>query len=348
MDGGFVSRHFATRTSLKEASIRDPERPKRPLSSYLRFAREFRAKHSDAKDMRSISDGWKNLSEAEKQPFEKAFKAEIEVYNTAFKAYKASGKRDDFRRDLERPKKPMTSFFTWARQQRKAPEIAHLSMLEQSAVLGPKWAAMPTEEKAALHAESQRLLEAYRAKLDIYKQSGLEEAWLERTGRLEIIRAAEAKKQAEADSKREERLRKKARVLQHKERQRVLARGVLAREKAKAAAAKEKEKSKLRDEKMKAAKDKEKEVAKVASEKVRKAAAVKKEREKVKAALARDKAKKASDKTKAKAAADRLKAREAGEKQKMKAARDRQKVKAALEKENAKRAKEAAKGAARS
>lgn len=221
LDGGFVSRHFATRTSLKEASIRDPERPKRPLSSYLRFAREFRAKHSDAKDMRSISDGWKNLSEAEKQPFEKAFKAEIEVYNTAFKAYKASGKRDDFRRDLERPKKPMTSFFTWARQQRKAPEIAHLSMLEQSAVLGPKWAAMPTEEKAALHAESQRLLEAYRAKLDIYKQSGLEEAWLERTGRLEIIRAAEAKKQAEADSKREETLRKKARVLQHKERERV-------------------------------------------------------------------------------------------------------------------------------
>ena len=39
--------------------------------------------------------------------------------------------------------------------------------------VGPKWAAMPTEEKAALHAESQRLLEEYRAKLDIYKQSGL-------------------------------------------------------------------------------------------------------------------------------------------------------------------------------
>lgn len=269
---------------MKATAIRDPERPKRPLSAYLRFAASLREK--GIKNMKDIGEAWNKLTPAEKKPFEEVASSENAVYQKKFDEYKSSGKLDAFKRDPAKPKRPLSAFFSWAQQERKSPDVAGLPVSEAGKLLGARWKALPSERKAPLQEKCRAETETYNEKMKAYKESGAETAWLERTGRLEIVRKAEAKKQAEkkqaADAK------KKTKAKEDAEKAKVRAK-----------AAKEKEKAKLRKAKMQAVKAKEKE--KAAKEK------------------AKEKAKLATEKKKAKAKQDKLKAKEALAKKKAKA-----------------------------
>jgi len=89
---------------------RDPERPKAPLSAYLRFAAECREKKG-LTIMKEIGVAWKQLGEAEKQPFQQATASAQAAYKTEFEAYTVSGKLAAWKRDPAKPKKPLTPFF---------------------------------------------------------------------------------------------------------------------------------------------------------------------------------------------------------------------------------------------
>merc|ERR1719446_260100 len=149
--------------------------------------------------MSEIGAAWKNATAADKQPFEQAAAADMATYRIEFDKYKASGKLDAWKRDPERPRKPLTAFMTWAQEERKRPDISALSVSEAAKKLGAEWARVPAAEREPLETRAKADHERYKAQLQAYKDSGKEAAWLEKTGRLELQKKADAKKQAEKD-----------------------------------------------------------------------------------------------------------------------------------------------------
>jgi len=182
--------------SASKATVpRDPERPKRPLSGYFRFAAAQREKHGSVKQTAGqIGEAWKKLSAAEKQPFEKAAEADATVYKADFDKYKASGKLDAWKRDPAKPKRPLAPFLAWAQQERQAPDLAKLPVAEAGKILGTRWAQLPAEKKAPFEAKYKAEKEKHDSEVKAYKASGAEAGWLKRTGRLEIQQKVEAKK----------------------------------------------------------------------------------------------------------------------------------------------------------
>jgi len=290
-------------TAAKASLPADPERPKRPLSSYMRFAAAKRSQ--GMKSMSEIGAAWKSASAADKQPFEQAAAADTATYRTEFDKYKASGKLDAWKRDPERPTRPSTAFMTWAQKERTRPDISALSVSEAAKKLGAEWAKVPAAQKEPLETKFKADNESYKVQLQAYKNSGKEAAWLEKTGRLELQKKADAKKQAEKDK--------------------------IAAAKAKKQAQKAAQAAKAKAVKLKAAKTR---AAKAAAAKARVAKAKAAKAAAAKAKAAKAKAEKAA-KAKAVAAAAKAKAR-------AKAITDKERKAAALaaSRERARKAKE--------
>jgi len=79
----------------KDAWERDPEKPKAPLSGYLRFAAEVRSRRPElkiAEQAKAAGKEWKELAEETKRLYTEKAAEEKKVYEPALTAYKASGK----------------------------------------------------------------------------------------------------------------------------------------------------------------------------------------------------------------------------------------------------------------
>lgn len=295
---------------------KDPERPKRPLSPYMRFLVDFRAENPDKKRT-AVKDGaaaWKALQDAEKAKWVKPYEQERVAYSEAVASYMASGKADAWKRDPARPKLPMTAFLRFAQDYRQ--RHPGLKITEATKQAGAEWKSLPEATKGPLEQAYKLEKEAYTKALEVYKASGQEAAWKSRVGLTAIEdKAAEAKAKAAAKKQEEkEKAKKKAaaekkKVAAEKEKQKLAAakaREKKAREKKKLQEEKAKLKMKEALQRAKAAKEKakEKEQAKKAAEKAKaakQAAALAKAKEKEKAAKA--KAKKAAAPKKRAAAA---------------------------------------------
>lgn len=220
--------------AASKATLRDPNRPKLPTSGYLLFARDLRQKGT--KDLGFIAKSWTELSEVEKAPYVKKGHEEQAAYKIKIDEYKESGQADAFSRDPARPRRPATAYLLWAAPQMKSSQFSNLDVSEAAKLLGSKWASVPAEEKDPLLAKYKASMEVFTVQMKEYRESGSEEAWLERTGRMEQIKTAEAKAQEEKDKLRAQKDKKKAKEAS-------------AREKAKADAAREKDKKKAAKEK---------------------------------------------------------------------------------------------------
>lgn len=258
--------------SASKATLRDHNRPKRPISGYLFFASELRQKGTQ--DLGAIAQSWAKLSLVEKAPYVKKGHDEQAAYKIKIDEYKASGQADAFSRDPAKPRRPATAYLLWAAAQRESPQFSNLCVSEAAKVLGSNWAAVPAEKKDPLVAKYKADMEVFMVQMKEYRESGSEEDWLERTGRMERMKTAEAKAQKEKDKLREQKDKKKAKEAN-------------AREKVKADAAKEKDKKKAAKEKATLALATQKAKEKEAKEKVQKKAALAKEKKQ----LARQKAK---------------------------------------------------------
>jgi len=61
--------------------IKESEAPKKPLTAYLLFAQEEREKNKDAKlKVQDLGKKWKELSDAEKKPYNDSYKKAKEKY----------------------------------------------------------------------------------------------------------------------------------------------------------------------------------------------------------------------------------------------------------------------------
>ena len=84
-------------TGKKDAWNRDPERPKRPLTGFLRFTQDFRKSNPDLKlteTAKLSAQAWKDMTAAAKAPYDKAFAAEKVEYARKMKLYQESGKEE--------------------------------------------------------------------------------------------------------------------------------------------------------------------------------------------------------------------------------------------------------------
>ncbi|CAD7952925.1 unnamed protein product [Amoebophrya sp. A25] len=84
-----------------EAWKRDPSRPKRPLTGYMRYAKEWRARHGSGLKVTEVtkkaSVAWKSLPEDQQAIYNNAYKNEKAKYDAAMADYKASGKEQAFK-----------------------------------------------------------------------------------------------------------------------------------------------------------------------------------------------------------------------------------------------------------
>ncbi|CAD7967075.1 unnamed protein product [Amoebophrya sp. A120] len=246
--------------SAKIKPMRDPARPSPPMTPYFMYLAQWRksapadVKGKDAAKV--AAQQWKALPEAEKAPFLQTYEQKKATYDAAFREYKESGKLDAWKRDPEKPKKPLTGFMRYSMEWRKS-NGAGLKATEVTKKAAAAWKELPADKRAAYDGAYKTEKESYDVAMKNYKSSGKEAAFKEKTGI-----AAKEKQAAEKKMKMKMRtmaMKTKTRMQKKKMQMKMRAQKMkmkmqAMKKKKMMRAMKMKEKSKMRMKKMKVAK----------------------------------------------------------------------------------------------
>ncbi|CAK9051440.1 unnamed protein product [Durusdinium trenchii] len=242
----------------------------RPASPWILFLQDFRADQSTklkAKEVLSeASKKWRGMQAGEKAKYEEPAQALKAKYSEAMKSYKESGKQDAWKRDPERPKKPLTPFFKFMEEQRAAAGNPK-EVVEITKSAGLKWKSLSESEKSRYAAGWAEAKEKYAAELQAYKDSGKEAKWEKRVGitalkeKMQVRIASKARTQKAKDANKAKLQKAKAVEKAKKAKETEKAKKAKEAEKAKAKKAKEANKAKKAKEAEKAKKAKETEKA---------------------------------------------------------------------------------------
>lgn len=207
---------------------------------------------------------WKQLTLSQRAPYEEAYAQDMKVYGERLKQYVESGKQDAWKRDPEKPKKPLTGFLRFAQEFRhKRPDLKITSQVKEAAA---EWKAMPEEMRKPYEVKYLEEKQIFDRSMQEYKASGKEQAWKERVGLAGVEAKSAAKKEAAAEKKaaaakkKKEAAQKKAEAAKKKKAAAVKKKAEAAVKK-KAAAAKKKELALARKKKQAAAAEKKKAAA---------------------------------------------------------------------------------------
>jgi len=278
---------------IKLRKGRDPTRPKMPASAWILFTKDFRKKNPKLKPpteiMKKAAAEWKSMAAKEKGKYEKEAEKLNSVYKKEIEKYVDSGKQALWKRDPNKPKRPLSGALQY--------------MLKSGMTPGPvfkkAWATLAAKKKAAYVKQAEADASVYRKAMVEYEASGSEEKWKKQVGLKDIEDKIEAKAMKEKEKAKALKEKEKAKAMKEKEKVAAL------KEKAKAKAMKEKEKAKALKEKEKAKAMKEKE--KVAALKEKAKAKAMKEKEKAKALKEKELKAKANAKAKAQKEKEMLK-----------------------------------------
>lgn len=205
-------------TTLKPV-IPDPERPKRPATAWLLFLADFRQQMKEKSAvlkpkevMVAASTEWKATPADLKQKYDHVYKQEKVVYEERFKEYVSSGKRDAWKSDPERPKKPLTAYFLFLQEYRA--QNSNLSIIESTKAAATAWKELPKEKRTPYEKNYAAAKVKYQKDLETYKASGKEAAWKEKVGIANVEeKLMAAKKKAQEKAIREKMRLKKAILL---------------------------------------------------------------------------------------------------------------------------------------
>jgi len=267
-------------TLLKMRKGPDPEKPKKPSTAFLLFLADFRKQNKNQKlvPKEVVKKGAEEWKSAAKSKYEKeAEKLKVD-YEKEMKKYLESGRAEMWKRDPNKPKRPLNGFIQFMQDENMTP----------SAESKKAWAALDAKKKEAYEKSFQEELAKYNKALETYAASGSEEKWKEKVGlkyiedaiekKAEKAKALKEKEKAKKEKKKEKekalKEKEKAKALKEKEKENATAKALKKKEKAKAL--KEKEKLKAMKEKEKAKPQKEKEMLKAKNLKLKQAAKAKK------------------------------------------------------------------------
>jgi hypothetical protein len=207
---------------------------------------------------------WKQLTVSQRAPYEEAYAQGMKVYSEKLNDYVGSGKQDAWKRDPEKPKKPLTGFLRFAQEFRqKRPDLKITSQVKEAAA---EWKAMPEEMRKPYEVKYSEEKQIWDRSMQEYKASGKEQAWKERVGLAGVEAKSAAKKEAAAEKKAAA-AKKKKEAAQTKAEAAKRKKAAAAKKQAeaavkkKAAAAKKKEVALARKKKQAAAAEKNKEAA---------------------------------------------------------------------------------------
>jgi len=178
----------------KAKKAKDPNAPKRPLSSYFLFLSDFRArmKKEDPELAKSIKEfgkaagaEWRSMSDDDKQPYQEQHEELKEEYDEAMKHYTppkgfgktGASKKSKAQKDPNAPKKPQTAFFLFmadnrSRVKREDPDLAHTEVAKQ---LGQEWQNLDSNEKSKYERTYQKAIAQWKKDQAAYDQSDKQE-----------------------------------------------------------------------------------------------------------------------------------------------------------------------------
>jgi len=176
----------ANLAALRSASrMADPEKPKQPMTPWIGFLNDYRSQNKSenrkpTETMKLASAKWKVMSSAEREPWDKPYEAAKAKYQVEVKEYVDSGKRDAWKRDPEKPKRPMSGYLRYAQTLRA--QNSHLSICEQSKAAGAKWKSLSEAERQEHNMVYKKEKEVFDVEMKKYKESGKEDKWKEKVG----------------------------------------------------------------------------------------------------------------------------------------------------------------------
>ncbi|GJJ69419.1 hypothetical protein EMPS_01765 [Entomortierella parvispora] len=169
--------------------------PKRPSTSWSLFFVEHMEKvRNSGKKVVPTAEGvvasgiWKSMSDAEKKVYTDRYRAERQAYeknisarlqeltpaefkleNSRRQALRALGKKGlPSLKDPNAPKRPLSSYFLYANEQRAAGKFAHLPVKEQAKAFANAWKEVPEQEKTRLTGQFKVAQEAYKVEKAAY------------------------------------------------------------------------------------------------------------------------------------------------------------------------------------
>lgn len=169
------------RKTAGEKKVKDPNKPKRPTSSYFYFVakeREEAKKRGDdisrvAEWTKVVSAKWRELTDAQKKPFEALAKTDKGRYEQAMAAYGgSSGKRP---KDENKPKRAQSAYFLFLadfRAKQKANfqhEGGHKDLIRAA---GEAWNKLSAGEKAPYEKKNRAEKEKYEVAMAAYTAEG--------------------------------------------------------------------------------------------------------------------------------------------------------------------------------
>merc|ERR1712070_436563 len=109
--------------------------------------------------------------------------------------YVSSGKKDAWRRDPEKPKRPMSAYFLYASQFREQnPGVKKVTEVIKQATA--QWKTLSDTQKAPFVKQAESAKAKYVKDMEQYKASGKELAWQTKVGITDAVR-----KKSEVDAK---------------------------------------------------------------------------------------------------------------------------------------------------
>ncbi|KAG0372496.1 exp1-like protein [Mortierella sp. AD032] len=134
---------------------------------------------------------WKQLSEAQKQVYKDKYQTnlaefkkdtskrleeltpeEFRIENARRQALRAAGKRGlPSLKDPNAPKRPLSSFFRYAQDQRNAGNVTSLPIKDQAKALAESWSKVSEQEKSRYTELAREATEAYKAKRAAYLEA---------------------------------------------------------------------------------------------------------------------------------------------------------------------------------
>lgn len=211
-----VSKLMDTSTGGKSKKKKDPNAPKRPSSSYILFCGEKRddvkkanPKMSATEITSRLGEMWKSVSEKERKRFEEAsakdkvrYEKEMENYTPPADS-ESSGdekpKRGRAKKEREGPKRPLTAYMYFCKENRDAVKADHPDMngTAVTSELGARWNALSDSAKAPYEAKQA----ADKSRYEAEKAGGVEAPKKEKATKKEAPK--ETKKDTPKETKKE-------------------------------------------------------------------------------------------------------------------------------------------------
>ncbi|KAF9915522.1 exp1-like protein [Linnemannia zychae] len=182
-------------TPVKAPKVATLPMPKRPITAWGLFYVEHleRVKASGKSIVPTTETAiaaakWKELSEAQQQVYKDKYKTsfeeykeilnkrmeeltpeEIRVENARRQALRAAGKRAMPKlKDPNAPKRPLSSYFLFAQEQRQSGKYNNLPVKEQAKTIASQWKKLSDHEKTQYVEAANKAAEAYKAKRAAY------------------------------------------------------------------------------------------------------------------------------------------------------------------------------------